>query len=92
MWPNDGPAALKMAGGYRPDVALIDMGLPGMDGYEVATHLRRVTGLGNLSLVAVTGYGQDEDRERARAAGFAHHLLKPVDLEALRRVLERDAP
>jgi len=66
---------------------LLDIGLPGMDGYEVARRLRRLDGARSALLVAVTGYGQDEDRRRAHEAGFDHHLVKPADPVVLRRVL-----
>ncbi len=85
---HSGPAALEMAAGYRPNVVLLDIGMPGMDGYEVARRLRQEPGMTDASLVAVTGYGQEEDRERTCAAGFDEHLVKPVDLDALRRVLQ----
>jgi PAS domain S-box-containing protein len=80
-----GPAALDRARTFLPDVVLLDIGLPGMDGYEVARQLRAERD--GCRLVALTGYGQDEDRRRSREAGFDHHLIKPVDLEALVRVL-----
>ena len=85
---HDGPAALRVAAGFAPDVALLDLGLPVMDGYELARRLRalRVPGA-PLHLVAVTGYGQDSDRQRTARAGFEHHLVKPVDLEELSRIL-----
>jgi len=83
----DGPAALLAVADFRPDVALLDIGLPGMDGYELAAHLRDDARLSDLRIVAVTGYGQRADRERAAAAGFAAHLVKPVDIEHLDQVL-----
>jgi PAS domain S-box-containing protein len=83
----DGAAALEVARAYRPDVVLLDLGLPGLDGYEVARRLRREPGLGGVLLVALTGYGQEDDRRRTREAGFDHHLVKPADLERLRHVL-----
>lgn len=83
------PAALAALAEDDVDVVLCDIGLPGMDGYELARRIRADDDLRNLSLVAVTGYGQDEDREQARAAGFDEHLIKPVDLESLERVLDR---
>jgi two-component system, sensor histidine kinase len=79
----DGPTALRTAASFRPDVVLLDLGLPGMDGYEVARRLRGQVGL----LVAATGFGQEEDRRRCREAGFDRFLLKPLDLDELRRVL-----
>jgi CheY-like chemotaxis protein/nitrogen-specific signal transduction histidine kinase len=82
----DGPAALGMAAAYQPDTVLLDIGLPAMDGYTVARRLRDVPGCETAMLVAVSGYGQDDDLRRSREAGFDHHLTKPVDplkLEAL---------
>ena len=70
-----------------PDVVLLDIGLPGMSGYEVAAQLRQLPDMGTTLLVALTGYGQDRDRERARQAGFDQHLTKPVDHPTLLRVL-----
>jgi CheY-like chemotaxis protein len=83
----DGPAALAMARGQRPDVVLLDIGMPGMDGYEVARGLRECEGDEKLVLVAVTGYGQEEDRSLARAAGFDYHMVKPVDPRDLKELL-----
>jgi PAS domain S-box-containing protein len=84
---HDGPTALAMAAAYRPDAVLLDIGLPGMNGYEVAERLQELPGWGNVMLVALTGYGQEEDRRRSRAAGFDRHLIKPVDPASLRRLL-----
>jgi signal transduction histidine kinase/ActR/RegA family two-component response regulator len=84
---SDGPAGVRAALAMRPDVALVDIGLPGCDGYEVARRVRAALGEG-VRLVAVTGYGQAADRQRARAAGFDLHITKPVDLETLVRVLD----
>jgi signal transduction histidine kinase/CheY-like chemotaxis protein len=83
----DGEAALRAAAGEPPDVVLLDLGLPGMDGFEVARRLRRQPGFAEVLLVAVTGYGQERDRERTREAGFDLHLLKPVAPEDLKRLL-----
>ncbi len=85
----DGPSALAAAPEFTPQVALVDIGLPVMDGYEVARRLRSLPGLGELRLVAVTGYGQPSDRERSQAAGFDEHLVKPVDHAVIEPVLER---
>ena len=85
---HDGPEALRVARDFRPDAALLDIGLPVMDGYELAQHLRSVHPTGRLLLVAITGYGTDSDRLRSREAGFATHLTKPVDLETVAKVLE----
>jgi len=83
---RDGPEALSKAVAFEPDAVVLDIGLPGMDGYEVARKLREDPRLARLLLVAVSGYGQDDDRRRAREAGFDHHLTKPVpvaDINAL---------
>jgi len=85
----DGAQALEAARSWRPEAVLLDIGLPGMDGYEVARRLRREPGLGPLLLVAVSGYGQDEDRRRSHEAGFDHHLVKPVSQVVLQRLLGR---
>ena len=71
----------------RPDVALIDVGLPGLDGYEVARKIRGGVDGKRIRLVAVTGYGQPEAIQRAHEAGFTAHLVKPLDPDALRRLL-----
>jgi len=84
---HDGQAAVAAAMRFRPRVVLLDIGLPRMNGYEVARWLRRRPDLGDLLIVAVTGYGQESDRARGREAGFDHHLVKPVDLDLLRRLL-----
>jgi CheY-like chemotaxis protein len=68
-------------------VAVLDLGLPVMDGYELASRLRETYGAEGIRLVAVTGYGQVEDQERTRAAGFVRHLVKPVDLKDLQAAL-----
>jgi signal transduction histidine kinase/DNA-binding response OmpR family regulator len=82
----DGEEAVQRVLADRPDVALVDIGLPGLDGYQVAQTLRRADGL-TTRLVAMTGFGQAEDRERALSAGFLAHLIKPVDLDDLARLL-----
>ncbi len=89
----DGPAALQAIETFAPDVALLDIGLPVMDGYELARRIRATPGASKVRLFAVTGYGQDEDRRRSRDAGFDGHLVKPVNLDAVVRAVEsgRDA-
>jgi CheY-like chemotaxis protein len=72
---------------YRPDVVLLDIGLPGLDGYEVAKRLRQNPEFNNIVLVALTGYGQDSDRQTALQAGFNHHLVKPAGSTQLQRIL-----
>jgi signal transduction histidine kinase/DNA-binding response OmpR family regulator len=86
---HDGPSALDLTTSYQPEVVLLDIGLPGMDGYEVARRLKQQPGMQTVSLAAVTGYGQEEDRRRAREAGFDYHLVKPVDLAALQEVFTK---
>ena len=80
---GDGNEALASAPVFAPDVVLLDIGLPMMDGYQVARRLREVTATRASCLIALTGYGQPADRDRARAAGFDHHLTKPADPDAL---------
>lgn len=82
----DGVSALSAAQEFRPEVAFIDIAMPGMDGYDVAGRLRKILGH-EAVLVALTGYGQEEDRRRAFAAGFDHHLVKPTSVEALHEIL-----
>jgi signal transduction histidine kinase/CheY-like chemotaxis protein len=89
---HDGPTALAAAAAFRPDAVVLDLGLPGMDGFEVARRLRDRTGGNGLVLVAVSGYGQDEDRKRARLAGFDHHLVKPAEIGTLRSLLASSGP
>ena len=79
--------ALQRAADFRPDVVLLDIGLPGMDGYEVAQKMRELPGLRDIRLIAVTGYGRSDDRLRARDAGFDDHLTKPVEFAILERTL-----
>ena len=86
---HDGPSALERARTFEPDVALLDIGLPVIDGYELAERLRlQANGHRHLSLIAVTGYGQEADRVRSDRAGFERHLVKPIDLQQLAVVLE----
>jgi two-component system CheB/CheR fusion protein len=84
---RDGASGLELMEKVRPSVALIDIGLPGIDGYEVAQRLRRQPDRDRMFLIALTGYGQATDRERALAAGFDEHMVKPVQQELLLRVL-----
>jgi signal transduction histidine kinase/ActR/RegA family two-component response regulator len=87
---HDGPAALEEARDSAPDVVLLDIGLPRMDGYEVARRLREQVAPEHVLLVAMTGYGQDGDRRNSHEAGFDAHLVKPVDLAALEKLLASD--
>src|SRR5579871_4374991 len=83
----DGPSALLLAEVYRPDVVLLDVGLPGMDGHQVALRLRGSLGLRQALVVAVSGYAQAADRRRSLAAGCDLHWVKPVEPADLRRLL-----
>ncbi len=83
----DGPAGVQAASDHQPDVVLLDIGLPGLNGYEVAKRIRQQPVLKNAVLVALTGYGQDTDRQLSNQAGFNHHLVKPARLEQLRGIL-----
>lgn len=84
---HDGPTALQVAEDFHPDVVLLDIGLPMMDGYEVARRLRQSSELKSAVIIALTGYGQDGDRTRSAEAGFDLHLVKPVSLDTLRATL-----
>jgi CheY-like chemotaxis protein len=85
----DGSEAIAAALRWGPEFVLLDLGLPGMDGYQVAARLRREASCRQAVIIAVTGHGQPEDREQSRAAGIDHHLLKPVDLATLLSVLSQ---
>jgi CheY-like chemotaxis protein len=84
----DGPTGLDEAKNLRPDVVLLDIGLPGMDGYQLAAHLRRDETVKDATLIAISGYGQEEDLRLAREAGFDHHLVKPIISDDLIKLLE----
>jgi CheY-like chemotaxis protein len=85
---TDGAEGIEKALELQPDIALVDIGLPVLDGYEVAARVRRKLG-SSIFMVALTGYGQPEDRQRALEAGFDEHLTKPVELERLHELLGR---
>ena len=87
---HDGPGALALAESFAPESVLVDIGLPGMDGYELARRLREQPRYRDLVLVALTGYGREQDRSAAHAAGFDDHLVKPAEIEALEGILTRD--
>lgn len=91
MIVNDGPAALESVESYRPDVVLLDIGMSGMDGLEVACRIRKQKHFDNVVLIALTGWGQAEDRSRTREAGFNHHLVKPADITSLQSLLDKVA-
>ena len=84
---HSGRQALECVDSFKPDVVLLDIGMPGMDGYEVARRIRSNPNNRHISLIALTGWGQDEDRRRSVAAGFDHHLVKPADIDQLRQLL-----
>jgi CheY-like chemotaxis protein len=84
---HDGAAALATIESYRPHVVLLDIGMPGMDGFEVARQVRQCAEFNNIMLIALTGWGQAEDRDRTQAAGFDYHLVKPADITALQSLL-----
>src|SRR5262249_12717795 len=84
---NDGPSALAAVRERRPDVVVLDIGLPQMDGYEVARQLRAMPGGEEMLLIALTGYGQSEDKQRSLDAGFNYHLVKPVDPGVLEKLI-----
>jgi CheY-like chemotaxis protein len=84
---HDGVTALDAARREPPDIMLVDIGLPGMDGYELARRLRDHGALADTMLIALTGYGREEDRRCALAAGFDHHLVKPIEFDVLRQLL-----
>lgn len=83
----DGRSGLSAARARRPDVAVLDIGLPGMNGFDLARELRTDAAFGRTRLIAASGYGQEADRQKCLAAGFDHHLTKPVDLADLRPLL-----
>jgi CheY-like chemotaxis protein len=82
-----GPEALEALTSYKPAVVLLDIGMPGMDGHEVARRIRQQPEFRDVTLIALTGWGQDEDRRRSRTAGFDYHLIKPPDVSALQTLL-----
>jgi CheY-like chemotaxis protein/anti-sigma regulatory factor (Ser/Thr protein kinase) len=85
---HDGPGALQAARAFAPEVILLDIGLPGLSGYEVARELRRDPAFEAVTLIALTGYGQADDRRRSKASGFDHHLTKPIDDAVLATLLD----
>jgi signal transduction histidine kinase len=89
MTSNTGKDAIASATLFHPEIAFLDIGLPDMTGYEVAARLRRLPGLEGVKLVALTGYGQEKDKQDARAAGFDHHLVKPINFDALTALTTR---
>jgi len=82
-----GHAAIEALGTFAPEVVILDIGMPEMDGYDVARRIRSRADGAHVLLIALTGWGQNHDRERARTAGFDHHLVKPPDIDALRELV-----
>jgi signal transduction histidine kinase len=89
---HDGPSALRLAETFEPDIALLDIGLPVMDGYELARRFTEHPRLARALRIAITGYGQDRDRRRSAAAGFSAHIVKPIELDRLHAILARLDP
>lgn len=92
MAAHDGEAALQAMTAFHPEIVLLDIGLPRLNGYEVARRLREMPGGKSLLLIALTGYGQDEDRRRSVEAGFDYHLTKPLDLTSFQVILRQRFP
>lgn len=89
---HDGVRAVEVAAAFRPDVVLLDIGLPGLDGYEVACRLRGEPWGKGMTLVAITGWGESDDRKRSAQAGFDAHLVKPIDHAVLMQLLADAGP
>ncbi|MGD9545080.1 MAG: response regulator [Methylocystis sp.] len=87
-----GAAAVSLVSEFQPTIVFLDLGMPDMNGYETARRIRAAPDGRQAELVALSGWGQDEDRERTRAAGFDRHLVKPADIDALQEILAAGAP
>jgi CheY-like chemotaxis protein len=87
----DGLAALAQAKSFDPGVVVLDIGMPGMDGYEVARRLRSQPAFANVLIVAVTGYGQERDKQLSKEAGIDHHIVKPLNTDVLLQLVEENA-
>ena len=87
-----GRPAIEVAHAFQPEIAVLDLGLPDLSGYDVARLLRQDPALAHIELIALTGWGQEEHRKRALEVGFDHHLTKPVDLDQFARLLQAPAP
>jgi CheY-like chemotaxis protein len=85
---GDGIQALEIAASFRPQTAILDIGMPGLNGYEVARRIRNEFWARDMLLVALTGWGQQDDVQRSAAAGFDRHMTKPVDFDTLTRLIE----
>jgi CheY-like chemotaxis protein len=89
---TDGLEAVELFGRVKPDVAILDIGMPGLSGHEVARRIRNLGGESPVTLIALTGWGQRADKERAAESGFDHHFTKPVEPTVLSRLLDEDRP
>lgn len=89
MTSNTGQDAIASVARFHPEIVFLDIGLPDMTGYEVAARMRRLPGMDSVTLIALTGYGQEKDKQNARAAGFDHHLVKPINFDALTALTTR---
>lgn len=89
---HTGVDAVRMAALHRPHVAILDIGMPGLDGYQAAQQIRDQPWGVHMTLIALTGWGQEDDKRRAQWAGFDHHLTKPVDPAVLEKLLAKDSP
>ena len=87
---HDGLAAIELAKEFQPHIALLDLGMPKLDGYEAARSIRQQSWGQKMKLVALTGWGQQEDKRRSREAGFDAHLVKPIDFSALEELVAKD--
>ncbi len=86
---HDGNSGLQLAKEFQPQVVFIDIGMPGMSGYEVCARLRTLTQESGVRCIALTGFGAEEDRERSRDAGFDHHMVKPIEFAGLQDLLQQ---
>jgi CheY-like chemotaxis protein len=84
---HDGLAAVETAATFKPEIVLLDLGMPKLDGYQAARRIREQAANGEVLLIAVTGWGQEQDRRRTKEAGFDVHLVKPLDIDLLQRLL-----
>ena len=85
---KDGPSAIELAKSYLPDIILMDIGIPGMDGYDACKLMRKEPALSNTIIIAQTGWGEEKHRKLSKEAGFDHHLVKPVDLDVLKNLIQ----